>query len=227
MFNIFNTNANEKRQLVERAQLLGNFWVHYIEIGTDGIIRIFNEMAKSQHSQSVKILEAETESRLFAEMLALYLHFADRTALRTLGDKKRHIFMETLFETTQLAAAKCKRADFTIQKMFYDFYAAFELEHYELKWDESFGGNGRLLWGFSKRLSSIVNSEKGPIKEPIHLLTIENLLLKGMGRLCLSTLMDTKKSMDDWSVDLKNAEKMLANPSKKFPNANHETARGF
>jgi hypothetical protein len=154
MFNIFKTNANEKRQLVERAQLLGNFWVHYIEIGTDGIIRILNEMTKSQHSQSAKMLDAQMESKLFAEMLAFYLHFADRTALGTLGDKKRQIFMEALFKTTQLTAAKCKRANFTIQTIFYDFYAAFELEHYKLKWDESFGGKGRLLWEFSKKLSS-------------------------------------------------------------------------
>jgi hypothetical protein len=72
MFNILKANLNEKRQLVERAQLLGHFWVHYVEIGTKGIIRILNEMAKSQQSQPKKMLDAETESRLFAEMFSFY-----------------------------------------------------------------------------------------------------------------------------------------------------------
>lgn len=217
MLNIFKTSESEKRQLVERAQLLGNFWVHYIETSTDGIIRIMNEMAKSEHFQPAKMLDAETESRLFAEMLSFYLHVADRTALETLGAKKRDIFMVALFEATQSVAAKCKRSDFTIQAKFYDFYADFELKHCKLNLYERGGGKGPLFWEFSKRLSNVAHLQKGPIKEPFHLLTIEKLLLKGIGRLCLSTLIDTKKSLDDWSDDLKKAEKVLANPSKELP----------
>jgi hypothetical protein len=110
MFNIFKKSKNERRLLVDRAQWLGNWWVeNYIETGTETVTRILNGMTRSRVSQYAKKLDAEAEGRLFAEMLAFSLHYADRKALKTLGVEKRNIFMETLFETTLSAAAKAKK----------------------------------------------------------------------------------------------------------------------
>jgi len=152
--------------MVDRAQFLGSSWTQYIEASTDRIIRLLNQTIEkeSRDTQPAKKLDAETESRLFAEVLAFYLHCAWRAAFGTLGDKEEDIFMEALFVTTLSAAAECKKADDTIQAMFYDFYADFDLEHCKLKWNECSGGRGGLLWEFSKRLSNIANSQKGQLK---------------------------------------------------------------
>jgi hypothetical protein len=204
MWNIFKTNANEERQLVEKGLFFGNFWVHYyIEPTTEAIINILNCAAELQLSQPTK-MDSQTESKLFAEILSFHLHVADRVALAKLSNKKREIFMEALFETTQAVAANCKRADFTIKEMFFDFYTGFELEHSKFIFD--CGRNGCLFWEFSKRLSSMAHLQKGPIP---HLLLIENAILHSIARLCLPTLMDKKKTSDDWSEASENVAKTL------------------
>ena len=210
MFSLFKTSKNEQRQLVERAHELGGRWMQYIEGNADGVIQILNRAAESQSAPSAKALDTVAESKIFLEVLAFHLHCADRTALRTLGLKKRDIFMEALFETSLLVAAKSKRADPAIEILFHDFYAGFELEHCNLE----FSPKG-LFYQFSKRLSVIGNYGRNPVQDAYLLPLLVNLLIRWEGRLCLSTFMNPKKSMDDWEAHQRQVAEILSKNSSR------------
>jgi len=208
MFNFFKTSESEKRLLVDRAQWLGNGWVQtIIENDTDGIIRILNYAAENRFSPFAKKLDSEDERQVFIEMLAFHLHCADRAALETLGVKKRDIFMEALFKTSLSAAVKSKRGDSTIEIIFYDFYAGFELEYCNLEYSPKIGG---LFHQFSNRLSAIANSEKGPIENSSFLLKIQGLLVRWAERLCLSTFVNPRKSFEDWQEETKEVDEIIS-----------------